>query len=115
MPHAALLLLLLFAGLAAGMFWPAFGATALRQIFRNWPDARDTFVGRRGWISFSRRFGRIYALGAFALAFAWILVGGRLVPHTTVGAWLLFAPAFLLLVVSVTLAALVVLRWVVDD
>jgi len=115
MPPAALFLLLVFAAVASAMFWPALYATALRQVFRTWPDARDAFVGHGGWISFSRRFGRTYALGALALAFAWIFLGAHLVPNTTVGAWLLFAPAILLIVASVVLAALVVCRWVVDE
>lgn len=115
MPTAALLLLLVFAAIASAMFWPAVYATVFRQIFRAWPDARDAFVGRGSWISFSRRFGKTYALGALALAFAWIVLGAHLVPDTVVGAWLLFAPAILLIVASVVLAALVVCRWVVDE
>ena len=115
MPTAALLLLPVFATIASAMFWQALYATVLRQIFGTWPDARDAFVGRGSWISFSRRFGRAYALGALALAFAWILLGAHLVPNTAIGAWLLFAPAILLIVASVVLAALVVCRWVVDE
>ena len=115
MPPVAVFLLLVFAAIASAMFWPAVYATTLRQIFRTWPDARDAFVGRGSWISFSRRFGRTYALGALALTFAWILLGAHLVPDTTVGAWLLFAPAILLIVASIVLAALVVCRWVADE
>ena len=112
---AALLLLLVFAAVASAMFWPAVYGTALRELFRTWPDARDAFVDRGSWISFSRRFGRPYALAALAIAFAWIFIGARLVPNTTVGAWLLFGPAILLIVASVFLASLIVCRWVVDE
>ena len=108
-------LLLVFAAIGSAMFWPAVYGTALRKLLRTWPDARDAFVGRGSWISFSRRFGRTYALAGLAIAFAWILLGARLVPNTTVGVWLLFAPAILLIVASVFLAALVVCRWVVDE
>ena len=108
-------LLLVFAAFASAMFWPAVYGTALRKLFKTWPEARGALIGRGSWISFSRRFGRAYALAALALAFAWILLGARLVPNTAVGAWMLFAPAILLIVASVFLAALVVCRWVVDE
>jgi hypothetical protein len=111
----ALALLLVFAAVTSAMFWPAVYAAALRQLFRTWPDARDAFVGRGSWISFSRRFGRTYALGSLVLALAWIAVGARLTPDTRFGALLLFAPAMLLIVASVVLAALVVCRFVVDE
>jgi hypothetical protein len=115
MPSAVLTLLLVFAAIASAMFWPALYGNALRKLFRTWPDARDSFVGRGSWISFSRRFGKTYALAALATAFVWMLLGARFVPDTIVGAWLLFAPAILLIVVSVFLTALVVCRWVVDE
>jgi hypothetical protein len=115
MPTVVLALLFVFAAIASAMFWPAVYGTALRKLFRTWPDARDAFVGRGSWISFSRRFGRTYALAALAIAFAWMLLGARLVPDTTAGAWLLFAPTILLIVASVFLAALAVCRWVVDE
>jgi hypothetical protein len=115
MPAWTLLLLLVFAAFVSAIFWPAVYAMAFRQMFRAWPDARDAFVGRGSWLSFSRRFGRAYAVGALALAFAWILVGSRLLPDTTIGAWLLFGPAILLIAVAVSLGALVVCRWAVDD
>ena len=108
-------LLLVFAAIASAMFWPAVYGTALRNFFRTWPDAREAFVGRGSWVSFSRRFGRPYALAALALAFVWILLGSRVVPNTTVGAWLLFAPAILLIVAGVFLVALIVCRWIVDE
>ncbi len=110
-----LTLLLVFTATASAVFWPAVYGAGLRKLFRNWPDARNAFVGRGSWVSFSRRFGRTYALMALAVAFAWILLGARLIPDTIVGAWLLFAPAILLMVGSVLLAALVVCRWVVDE
>ncbi len=110
----ALVLLLVFAAIASAALWPALYASGLRELFKAWPEARDAFVGGGAWISFSRRFGKAYALGALALAFGWILVGARLVPDTTVGAWLLFGPAILLMVVSVALATLVVCRWIVE-
>ena len=84
-------------------------------MFRAWPDARDAFVGGGSWISFSRRFGRAYAIGAMVLAFAWIFVGGAILPNTENGAWLLFGPAILLTGIGVGLGALVVCRWVVDE
>jgi hypothetical protein len=115
MPFAVLSLLLVFVAIASAMFWPAVYGAALRELFRTWPDARDAFVGRGSWISFSRRFGRTYALATLALAFAWILLGANLAPDTTVGVWLLFAPAIVLIVASVFLAALVVCRWAVDE
>ena len=65
---AIALILLLVVGFAGAMFWPAIYATLFRQTFRAWPDARDAFVGRGSWISFSRRFGWPYAIGALALA-----------------------------------------------
>lgn len=115
MQPVPLILLLMFAAIASAMFWPAVYGTALRKLFRTWPDARDAFVGRGSWISFSRRFGRAYALAALTIAFAWILLGTRVVPNTTVGVWMLFVPAILLIVTSAFLAALVVCRWVVDE
>jgi hypothetical protein len=110
-----LLLLLTFAAIASATLWPALYATAIRELFRTWPAAKAAFVARGSWISFSRRFGRAYALGAFVLAFAWIFIGAHMVPGTAIGAWLLFGPTFLLGAVSVALAALVVCRWVVDE
>jgi hypothetical protein len=115
MQPVVLTLLLVFAAIASALCWPAVYGTALRKLFRTSPDARDAFVGRGSWISFSRRFGRAYSLAALAVALAWILLGARLVPNTTVGVWLLFVPAILLIVASVFLAALVVCRWVVDQ
>jgi hypothetical protein len=115
MGAVVLFLLLAFVAIASATLWPALYAAAIRERFRTWPEARDAFVGSGSWISFSRRFGRAYALGAFALAFAWIFAGAHSVPDTTVGAWLLFGPAILLIAVSVVLAALAVCRWVVDE
>ena len=111
----ALMLLLMAAAFVGALFWPAIYATALRQMFRAWPDARESFVGRGSWIAFSRKFGRTYAIGAIALAFAWIFLGGSIVPDTEVGAWLLFGPAIFLMVIGVSLGALVVCRWIVDE
>jgi hypothetical protein len=111
----ALLVLLLVAAIASAMFWPEAYGTALRELFRTWPDARDAFVGRGSWISFSRKFGRAHAFAALAMASAWIVFGARLVPDTTAGVWLLFGPAILLMVVGVVLAALFFCRWIVDE
>jgi hypothetical protein len=108
-------LLLLFATVASATLWPTLYANAARELFRAWPSARDAFVGRGYWISFSRRFGRAYALGAVTLGFAWIFTAAHVVPDTPVGAWLLFGPAILLIVVGAMLAALVVCRWAVDE
>lgn len=110
-----LLLSLLFVVIASAALWPALYATAARELFRAWPEARDVLVGGGAWIPFSRRFGRAYALGALLLAFAWIVAGTGLVPDTTAGAWLLFGPAILLIAIGTILAMLVVARWVVEE
>jgi hypothetical protein len=111
----ALMLLLMAAAFAGAMFWPAIYATAFRQMFRAWPDARESFIGRGSWIAFSRKFGRAYAIGSIVLAFAWIFLGRSIVPNTQVGAWLLFGPALLLIAIGVSLGVLVVCRWIVDE
>jgi hypothetical protein len=110
-----LLLFLLLLAIASAALWPALYATAAREVFRAWPEARDAFVGGGAWIPFSRKFGKAYALGALLLAFTWVVAGAGLVPNTTAGAWLLFGPAILLMAVGVILAMLVVVRWVVDE
>jgi hypothetical protein len=97
------------------MFWPAVFATSFRRMLQAWPGLRQAFVGNGAWIAFSRKFGRIYAIGAVVLAFAWMFLGRSIVPNTNVGAWLLFGPAMLLLVIGVSLGALVVCRWIVDE
>lgn len=111
----AVIFLLVLVAFASAIFWPAAYGTALRDFFRTWPDARAAFIGGGAWISFSRKFGKAYALAALALAFAWILAGAGLAPDTTAGAWLLFGPAILLILVAIGLAGLVVCRWIVDE
>jgi hypothetical protein len=115
MQSAALALLLAVGAIASALLWPALFATAFRQLLRAWPDARNAFVGRGSWISFSRRFGIGYAIVALVLAFGWVVIGAHLVPNSPIGALLLFGPSFLLLIVGVCLGALVVSRWVVDN
>ncbi len=115
MASVGLLALLLLAAAAAAAFWPGLYAATFRQLFRAYPEARDAFVGRGSWISFSRKFGRAYALGSLVLAATWILGGAALLPDTPVDAWLIFAPAILLIAVGVSLLALVVCRWIVDE
>jgi hypothetical protein len=110
-----LLFLLLLAGVVSVVLWPALVATAAREFLRNWPDVRETFVGRGSWVSFSRRFGRSYAIAALAIAFAWTAIGACLVPDTMVGVWLLFVPVVLLVVTGVVLGALAICRWIVDE
>jgi hypothetical protein len=110
-----LLLFLLLMAIASAALWPALYATAARELFRAWPEARDAFVGGGAWIALSRRFGKAYALGALLLAFTWVVASAGLVPNTTAGAWLLFGPAILLMAIGIILAMLVVVRWVVDE
>lgn len=110
-----MLLFLLLVAIASAALWPALYATAVREIFRAWPEARDAFVSGGAWVPFSRRFGKAYALGALLLAFTWVVAGAGLVPNTTAGAWLLFGPAILLMAIGIILAMLVVVRWVVDE
>jgi hypothetical protein len=114
MSSIALVLLLLVVGLAGALLSPTLYAKALREMFRSTPEAREAFVGSGSWIGFSRRFGLPYAIGALALAVAWIVVGSSTVPDTELGAWLLFGPTMLLGTVGICLGALVVCRRMVE-
>jgi hypothetical protein len=109
------LLFLLLVAVASAVLWPALYATAVRKLFRAWPEARDAFVGGGALLTFSRRFGKAYAFGALLPAFTWVVAGAGLVPNTTAGAWLLFGPEILLMAIGIVLAILVVVRQVVDE
>ena len=87
----------------------------VRDVLRSDPAAKEAFVGQGAWIDFSRRFGPPYAAGAFASSLGWIAVGPYLIPDTKLGAWLLFIPAIVLMIVGVCLGAHCVARWVADD
>jgi len=95
--------------------WLFFSASAgtIRDLFRQWPEARASFVGSGRWIGFSRRFGLRYAIPMLIAPFVWVVIAAKLVPDTDVGAWLIFGPAIAALAGGVILGGLVVMRWMV--
>jgi hypothetical protein len=82
-------------------------------MFRRWPEARAAFVGRGSWIT--KRFGLPWIVGFLIAPFAWLFGGTKLVPNTEIGAWLLFGPALISLVVGVGLGALRIMRAIADE
>jgi len=113
--QVALLTLLILGGLAGASLFPTMTAFAMRVLFRQSPALREAFIGRGRWIAISRRFGLPYVIGALVAPFVWVLAAHRLIADTELGAWLLFGPALLSIVVGVCLGALLIARWTVSD
>jgi len=86
----------------------------LRNIFRNQSAVRTAWIGDGGWVALSRRLGLRYAIALVIASFAWIFVGGTILPDTEIGAWLLFGPSLLLLAAGVALGVLRGARWIAD-
>jgi hypothetical protein len=88
--------------------------SATREIMRSSPEARQAFIAAGGWACFSRKFGLPYAIALIVGGFVWLVVCGKLVPDTNLGAWIIFGPSFTMLILGALLGTLWAARRVVD-
>ena len=88
--------------------------TTVRDYVRGRPELRGAWLGNGSWVAFSRRFGLAYAVACIAGAFIWMLAAAQFIPDTEAGAWLLFGPSIVLIIVGVALGVLYVARRVAD-
>jgi hypothetical protein len=85
-----------------------------RKLLRPWPDARDAFIVSGSWVAFSKRFGLPYIVALLAFPFVWMAIFIKTAPDTIAGAWFLFGPGIVTMVLGCTLGALRVARWMID-
>jgi hypothetical protein len=95
--------------------WPFFALLNFKRNMRDQPAARRAFVGGGAWVGFSKRFGAPYVIGFIVLAAVWMVIFANLIPHTELGALILFGPSTIFIVLGCALGALRAARWMVED
>jgi hypothetical protein len=95
--------------------WPGLYPTIFRQMLRQWPEAREAYIGDGKWVAFSKRFGWPYVIGAVLIAVSWYSIGLMTFPDTKFGFLLLFIPSMVMFLIAVVLGILIVCRWMVDE
>ena len=119
MTAAATIIILLVLGVAVRIALDGILLSAMREVMRRRPDARQAFIAGGGWARFSRRFGLPYAIALVVGGFGWVMVSTELflktdLLNTDLGIWIIFGPSLAMMFLGIVLGVLWAARRVVD-